>query len=139
MKTLEIYYDISSISNESGDLAHALDFRNKAMEHIENALMEAGAGEWVGAEIGSGEVNFGFDVEDFDHAEQVVLSAVAGTPYEGIREMEHREFDEEEFQKEMELQAANLPWKIKMMIFLSTNATKIIPALVVALILALIF
>ena len=83
-KTIEIYYDIDKIPEAFPD---ALDFRNAAMELVENALADAEAGEWEGAEIGMGEVNFGFEVEDFDLAENIVRNAVKGTPFEGIREI----------------------------------------------------
>lgn len=99
MKSIEIYYniaDIPDISDRSGSSSEALSFRNVAMEHIENAMTAANAGEWIGAEIGSGEVNFGFDVNDFDAAEAVVRAAVAGTPYDCIREITRREFTEDD-------------------------------------------
>ncbi len=83
-KSIEIYYDIDKIP---ANFSNPLDFRNAAMELVENALMNADAGEWEGAEIGMGEVNFGFEVEDFDRAETIVLNAVKGTPFEGIREI----------------------------------------------------
>lgn len=82
--SIEIYYDASSIPSEFGD---PLTFRNAAMAVVEDALEKAGAGEWAGAEYGSGEVNFGFDVEDFEQAEAIVRKAVAGTPYANIREI----------------------------------------------------
>ena len=99
MKSIEIYYnivDIPDITDRSDFSPEALPFRNAAMEHIENAMTAVNAGEWVGAEIGSGEVNFGFDVEDFDTAEAVVRTAVAGTPYDCIREITRNEFSEED-------------------------------------------
>jgi hypothetical protein len=34
-----------------------------------------------------GEVNFGFEVEDFERSERIVRAAVKGTPYECIREI----------------------------------------------------
>ena len=98
-KTLEIYYDVDripGISDRSDWSGEALAFRNRAMEHVEAALERAGAGEWVGAEIGAGEVNFGFEVEDFDQAEAVIRAAVAGTEFEGFREIERHEMTEEE-------------------------------------------
>ena len=58
-----------------------------AMELVETALDQAEAGEWAGAEIGMGEVNFGFEVEDFDLAENIVRNTVKGTPFESIREI----------------------------------------------------
>lgn len=84
---IEIYYDIASIP---AGFPHPLDFRNAAMELIERALTDAGAGEWDGAEIGMGEVNFGFEVEGFDRAEAIVRAAVKGTPFDCIREIDRR-------------------------------------------------
>ena len=66
------------------------------MEHIENALSAENLGEWAGAEIGSGEVNFGFVVEDFDLAETAVYKVVKGTRFEGIREIVRSEFSEQD-------------------------------------------
>jgi len=97
MRTLEIYYEFAAIPGAGGRPAtatEALDFRNAAMEHIEAALVEQGLGEWVGAEIGMGEVNFGFDVQDFDRSEAAVRAAVLGTLYADIRKIARREFDE---------------------------------------------
>ncbi len=82
--SIEIYYDTATIPTEFGD---PLTFRNAAMAVVEDALEKAGAGEWAGAEYGAGEVNFGFDVENFDVAEAIVRRAVAGTPYANIREI----------------------------------------------------
>jgi hypothetical protein len=96
IKSIEIYYDVSAIRGPGGAPAtvlEALDFRNAAMEHIEDTLADAGLGEWVGAEAGMGEVNFGFDVQDFDTAEAAVRACVAGTPYANIREIARNEFD----------------------------------------------
>lgn len=98
MKSIEIYYDTKDIPGAAPgeDLSFAaLEFRNAAMDLIEEALAAEDLGEWIGAEIGGGEVNFGFDVEDFDAAEAAVRRAVQGTPYENIREIERREFDPE--------------------------------------------
>ncbi|QDC08525.1 hypothetical protein FHY55_04395 [Oceanicola sp. D3] len=104
IKSVEIFYNVNRIPGHyPGDWDGALEFRNAAMELIENALIEARAGEWAGAEIGSceatgePEVNFGFDVADFDMAEEIIRNAVAGTPYEGIREITRQEHDEAEF------------------------------------------
>lgn len=97
IKTLEIYYDIKDIPGDDST-SQVLNFRNDAMHLIENALVDAGLGEWEGAEIGSGEVNFGFSVDDFDAAETAVRKAVAGTVYEGIREICRDEFDPEDFE-----------------------------------------
>ncbi|MEL7025761.1 MAG: hypothetical protein AAGO57_00835 [Pseudomonadota bacterium] len=83
-KSIEVYYNIDAIPD---DYAHPLDFRNAAMDVVESALRDAGEGEWSGAEMGAGEVNFGFDVEDFERAEKIVRAAVQGTPFEGIREI----------------------------------------------------
>ncbi|PIE07672.1 MAG: hypothetical protein CSA74_05945 [Rhodobacterales bacterium] len=101
-KSIEIYYDIGKIpgiaatDEKTGfprpeEIGLALDFRNNAMELIEEALMEAGAGEWEGAEIGMGEVNFGFTVDDFERAEAIVRKAVEGTEFAGIREIARTE------------------------------------------------
>lgn len=90
-KSIEIYYDAVDVTEE------ALDFRNAAMDLIETALANAGAGEWEGAEIGVNfetgkpEVNFGFVVSDFDAAETIVRNVVANTPYEKIREIRRSE------------------------------------------------
>jgi len=99
-KTIEIYYNVNRIPGlYPGDWDAALEFRNAAMEIIENALIDARAGEWAGAEIGScaatgePEVNFGFEVEDFDMAEEIIRTAVEGTPYAGIREITRMETD----------------------------------------------
>ncbi|WP_420584719.1 hypothetical protein [Ruegeria sp.] len=103
-KSIEIYYDISEvpgITNGSPSISKALDFRNAAMEHIEQALLDAGLGEWSGAEIGSGEVNFGFVVTDFDLAEQTVRQAVAGTRFSNIREIERYEFSTEDYDNDV--------------------------------------
>lgn len=110
MKSIEIYYDIAEIpdiQNRGPFSTEALDFRNRAMHVIETALSNACAGEWVGAEIGETEVNFGFDVDDFDLAEKTVRDAVAGTPYAAIRTIERHEFSEEELM-EMAAQAPDM-------------------------------
>lgn len=102
-KTLEIYYffkDIPGVDPTASFSAEALEFRNAAMELIEGALEEEGLGEWVGAESGLGEVNFGFDVEDFDASEAVVRRVVQGTPYERIGRIDRNEFDAEAFLRE---------------------------------------
>lgn len=97
-KSLEIFYDAATVAlpGKPPDkvLLAAPDFRNAAMEHIETALMSYGLGEWVGAEVGMSEVNFGFDVEDFDAAEACVRAAVKDTAFDCIREFERHEFDE---------------------------------------------
>lgn len=89
-RSVEIYYDIASIPGidaASNRMGAALDFRNAAMERIETALAEAGLGEWAGAESDGNEVNFGFEVSDFDAAEQLIRQTVADTIYQGIREI----------------------------------------------------
>ena len=93
-KSIEVYYSVASIPGvDIDDPAQVLDFRNAAMEVIETALEKEGAGEWVGAEIGMGlesgelEVNFGFEVQDFEKAEAIVRKAVEGTEFAGIREI----------------------------------------------------
>lgn len=83
-REIEIYYDTASIPAEFGD---PVTFRNAAMAIVEDALEKACAGEWSGAEFAADEVHFGFDVEDFDMAEEVVRHAVEGTPYANIREI----------------------------------------------------
>lgn len=98
-KGIEIYYniaDIPDIRDRSGFSLQAHKFRNAAMDHIENALEAKNAGEWTGAEIGSGEVNFGFLVDDYELAEAIVREAVSGTKFEGIREIQRREFDDDD-------------------------------------------
>ena len=98
-KSIEIYYDIADIPDirdRSGFSQEALKFRNAAMEHIENALSAANVGEWVGAEIGSGEVNFGFRIKDFDLAETAVRQAVLGTRFANIREISRHEISAED-------------------------------------------
>jgi len=91
-KSIEVYYDVSSISG-----GHPLDFRNEAMHLIENALESAGLGEWAGAESGMGEVNFGFEVSDFDKAEALIRKTVTGTKYDCFREISRFEMDEQDF------------------------------------------
>ena len=94
---IEIYYDVAripGIEDRSDFSLEALAFRNAAMDHVEAAMMAEGAGEWEGAEIGSGEVNFGFAVESFEKAERVVRKAVAGTPYDCIREIARIDYSE---------------------------------------------
>lgn len=88
-KTIEIYYDIKSIPGiDSEDMvSEALEFRNQAIDLIERALVKARIGVWTGAEIGMGEVNFGFEVSDFDLADAIVRQTVKRTPYENIREI----------------------------------------------------
>lgn len=103
-KSIEIYYDIDRIPGITACIAkpglprwdesdRALDFRNDAIELIEDALLAACAGEWEGAEIGGGEVNFGFAVDDFDEAEDIVRTVVTGTKFACIREIVRTEFD----------------------------------------------
>ena len=95
-KSIEIYYnidDVPGIDSSDQNCLAALEFRNDAMMAIENALEAAQAGEWVGAEIGMGEVNFGFYVHDFEQAEGIVRAAVKGTPWAHIREIERREIE----------------------------------------------
>lgn len=89
-RSIEVFYDIATIPGiEAAEdaLGAALDFRNAALDVVEAALSAAGAGTWSGAEIGSGAISVGFDVEDFDAAEAVVRAAVAGTPFAAIREI----------------------------------------------------
>lgn len=90
-QSIEIYYDVADIPEDQ----NPIDFREAACSVIESALMDAGAGEWAGAESGSGEVNFGFEVDDFERAEKIVRAAVKGTPFEGIREITRYSEDEQ--------------------------------------------
>lgn len=90
-KSIEIYYDIAAI--QGGD---ALEFRNAAMHLVEEALEAAGLGEWAGAESGMGEVNFGFEVTDFDAAEALIRTTLAGGKYAGFRQITRSEWDEED-------------------------------------------
>ena len=103
-KSIEIYYDIDAIPEISTHLARpglprwdetdrALTFRGDAIELIEDALMDAHAGEWEGAGISGSELNFGFAVDDFDAAEEIVRRAVTGTRFENFREIVRNEFD----------------------------------------------
>lgn len=90
LRGIEIRYDVAAIPTKSGYPAtplQALDFRNAAMDLIEDALTAEGAGIWSGAEIGGDEVSFGFEVEDFALAEDIVRRAVADTPYAAMREI----------------------------------------------------
>ena len=65
------------------------------MDLIEVALSRAGLGSWVGAEVGTGVVNFGFQVTDFETAEKLVRATVEGTAFANIREIERSESDED--------------------------------------------
>ena len=95
-RSIEVYYDIETIPGCDGTNPmdpRALPFRNAALELIEAVLDERGLGSAEGAEIGMGEINFGFEVTDCDAAESAIREAVSGTPYEGIREIAR--FEEE--------------------------------------------
>lgn len=83
-KSIEIYYSIADIPP---GYEHPLEFRNEAMHVAEAALEAANAGEWTGAEIGMGVVNFGFEVKNFEKAEAIVRTALQGTPFDCIREI----------------------------------------------------
>lgn len=87
-KSIQIFYDANTIRKNGLD---PLDFRNAAMVVIEAALEQADAGEWTDAESGKDEVNFGFEVKDFELAEKIVREAVAGTPYDHIKEITRRD------------------------------------------------
>ena len=91
-KSIEVYYDIDAIPETYKD---PLEFRNAAMELVEQALQAASAGEWSGAEIGMGKVNFGFEVADFDHAEAIIRAAVKDTPFEAISEITRFSYPED--------------------------------------------
>ena len=114
-KSVDIFYDTATIpnSNNGTNSRATLKFRNAAMDLIETALIDAEAGEWEGAEIGGGEVNFGFSVQNFDQAEAIIRAAVKGTPYEGIRNITRREIDT----AELPLESADLS-NVKPMSFL---------------------
>ncbi len=88
-KSIEIYYDIAAINGSD-----TLGFRNEAMHLVEKALEQAGLGEWAGAESGLGEVNFGFEVTDFDQAEALIRKTLAGTRYAVFREIARSQWDE---------------------------------------------
>lgn len=102
-RSIEIYYDIDTIPGLCAAVAkpgaprwddtdRALAFRSDAIEVIEDALVDAEAGEWEGAGIDRNAVNFGFAVDDFDAAEAIVRKAVAGTRFENFREIVRNEF-----------------------------------------------
>lgn len=99
IKSVEICYDIDSIPRSVflPKRVSVLTFRNKAMTRIEEALHGAGVGEWGGAEIGGGEVNFGFRVNDFEKAEALIRGAVKGTKYATLREIRRKELDPAEY------------------------------------------
>ncbi|MEM9032692.1 MAG: hypothetical protein AAGB18_08595 [Pseudomonadota bacterium] len=93
-KSIEIYYDIASIPGCDGsnpEDPRAVPFRDDARELITDALAKARLGTPEGAEIGMGEVNFGFEVRNCELAEAMVRKAVQGTPFAGIREIVHFE------------------------------------------------
>ena len=93
-KSIEIYYDIAAIPGCDGSNPmdpKAVPFRDAARTVITEALAKAKIGTPEGAEIGMGEVNFGFEVRNCELAEATVRKAVQGTPYEGIREIVHFE------------------------------------------------
>lgn len=107
VKSIEITYDFDAIPGmcavsatpgtvRRDEADRALEFRDAAIELIEDALIGAGAGEWEAAGIGQGEVNCGFAVDDFDEAETIVRTAVSGTPFAGIREIVRRAVDSAE-------------------------------------------
>lgn len=108
VKSIEIYYDVSAIPGlGEADPVRVLDFQSAAMELIENALLDADAGEGAGDGAsdgpgaqglgGAGQLAFGFDVADFDRAEAIVRSAVKGTPYQNIRQIERQSVDPNDF------------------------------------------
>lgn len=82
-KSIEIYYDVAEIPRS----VTPLEFREAACAVIEQALIDAEAGQWEGSETGRGEVNFGFEVQDLERAVKIVRAAVKGTPFERIREI----------------------------------------------------
>ncbi len=97
IKSIEIYYDISTIPGINPDnpsIPDALAFRNDALDLIEAALTAEGQAEWLGAEIGRGEVNFGFEVKNFERAEAIVRAAVRDTRFQNIREIRRFEIED---------------------------------------------
>ena len=122
-KSIEIYYDIDSIPGiqDRGPFSgQALEFRNRAMDFIDNALEAANAGTWEGAEIGTNEINFGFEVDDFEQAQNVIREAVAGTEFEGFREMRCREMSEEDMAEAAAIaDDFKMPGRVKLMMFLA--------------------
>lgn len=97
-KFIEIYYDVLTIPGidpENINLEHALDFRNEAMDFIEAALVKAELGSWTGAEAGMDEVNFGYEVTDFEAAEKLIRETVEGTAFANIRDIIRTEADDE--------------------------------------------
>lgn len=99
-KCIEIYYDNMTVVGKGGtwfSALRALRYRNAAIKVVERAMTAPRAGEWTGAEVGTDEVNFGFEVEDFERAESVVREAVRGTRFDKIREIRRSEFDEAAF------------------------------------------
>ena len=94
LKSVEIHYDIAALPGiAADDISAVLEFRNAAMDLIEEALQKAGAGDWEGADVGMGEVSFVFTVKDFDKAEAIIRKAVENTPYQIIREISRNELD----------------------------------------------
>ncbi len=135
-RSIELYYDIENIpgiEDRGAFSGQALEFRNRAMDFIDNALESANAGTWEGAEIGHTEINFGFEVDDFDRAEAVIREAVAGTEYEGFREMRRREMTEADMAEAAQAAADfKMPTQVKLMMFMA------IPLALVFLIISLI-
>jgi len=122
-KSIEIYYDIENIPgiDDRGPFSgQALEFRNRAMDFIDNALERANAGTWEGAEIGHDEINFGFEVDDFETAQDVIREAVAGTEFEGFREMRCREMTEEDMAEAAAMaEDFKMPTRVKVMMILA--------------------
>ena len=83
-----IRYDIAAIPGTCADgPMAALSFRNAAKRLVEAALAQAGLGTWTSSEIGDGQVTCAFETDDPEEAEACARNALAGTPYEGLREI----------------------------------------------------
>lgn len=89
-KIIEVVYNSSEIPgvNPANLLdPRALKFRDAALALIAQTLEISGIGTFVGGDANMGEVSGRFSVEDFDTAEDLIWSAVAGTPHAMIREL----------------------------------------------------
>ena len=80
-KIIEVVYNTCDIPGDGP--CHridprALQFRDKAIDRIGAALADAGLGTFLAPDTGHGEVSGRFIVDDFDLAEDVIWTAVAG-------------------------------------------------------------
>ena len=95
-KLIDVYYEIDGIhQTDDGSPACALKFRNEAVALTEGAIEAAGLGELDGAEIGSREINFGFEVTDFDKAEQLIRDTLVDTKFSNYRAIIRSEWDDD--------------------------------------------